>query len=73
VIFDARVSIHDVNEALNLQLDDDEYETIGGLIYDRLGKVPMAGDLVEADHCTFRVLATKGRRIQRVQVHVQST
>ncbi len=70
-IIDAGVSIHDVNETLNLDLDATEYETIGGLIYDRLGKVPTAGDVVETDHVTLRVLATKGRRIQRVQVTIQ--
>jgi CBS domain containing-hemolysin-like protein len=69
-VVDARVSIHDFNEALNLELDDTEYDTIGGLIYDQLGKVPTVGDVVDTDAVSFRVLTTKGRRVQRVQVNV---
>jgi len=72
-VLDARVSIHDANEALNLGLDDTEFETIGGLIYDRLGKVPAVGDTVASDRCTFRVLATKGRRVLRVLVAVNES
>jgi len=68
-IMDAGISIHDANEVLPLNLNDDDYDTIGGLVYDRLAKVPNVGDQVEVDgRFTVKVLATKGRRIQRVQV-----
>ena len=67
-IMDAAISIHDANEVLPLNLDDDDYDTIGGLVYDRLAKVPSVGDEVELDHFTLKVLSTKGRRVQRVRV-----
>ncbi len=67
-ILDAGLSIHDANEVLPLNLDDDDYDTIGGLVYDRLAKVPSPGDEVQLDRFTIRVLSTKGRRVQRVQV-----
>lgn len=67
-IMDARVSIHDANEVVPLGVGDDKYDTIGGLVYDRLGKVPAAGDVVELDRCTIRVLSTRGRRVHRVQI-----
>ncbi len=67
-IMDAGISIHDANEALPLNLNDDDYDTIGGLVYDRLAKVPAPGDEVELDHFAIKVLATKGRRVQTVQV-----
>ena len=67
-ILDAGISIHDANEVLPLNLNDDDYDTIGGLVYDRLAKVPTAGDEVELDEFTVRVLSTKGRRVQRVQI-----
>ena len=69
-IMDARVSIHDANEALGIDLDDRDFDTIGGLVYGQLEKVPSPGDVVEVEHVTIRVLATKGRRIQRVHVAV---
>lgn len=69
-IFDARVSIHDVNELLDLELDDEQSDTLGGLVYERLGKVPVAGDTVTVNGTTFEVLSTAGRRIRKVKVSV---
>ncbi len=70
-LMDARVSIHDAKEALPLQIDaDDDYETIGGLVYAHLDKLPEVGDVVELEHCILRVVSTKGRRIQRVLVRI---
>lgn len=69
-IMDGGVSIHDANEALPLQLDQTQYETIGGLVFDRLGKLPSPGDLVVLDGGTIQVLATVGRRVRRVHVRL---
>ena len=66
--FDATVSIADVNDTLDLDLEGEEVETIGGLVYERLGKVPVAGDEVVADGAKIAVVSTTGRRIRRVKV-----
>ncbi len=70
-IFDARVSIHDVNQTLPLNLDDSEYDTLGGLVYARLGKVPAQGDEVDVDNARVSVLSTHGRRVRKVRVVVE--
>jgi CBS domain containing-hemolysin-like protein len=67
-IMDASVSIHDVNKTLGLDLDDRDYDTIGGLVYERLGKVPVPGDVVDLGRATIGVISTTGRRVQRVRV-----
>lgn len=69
-VFDGRVSIHDVNAALGLALDDAEYDTLGGLVYARLGKVPAPGDSVAVDNARVTVLSTLGRRVRKVRVAV---
>jgi CBS domain containing-hemolysin-like protein len=69
-VVDARTSIRDVNELLSLDLPDDEFDTLGGLVYDRLGKVPAPNDEVRVDGCLVRVLSTEGRRIKKVRVLV---
>lgn len=69
-ILDARVSIREVNELLSLDLPDDEFDTLGGLVYDRLGKVPAVDDEVRVDGCLIRVLSTEGRRIKKVRLLV---
>jgi CBS domain containing-hemolysin-like protein len=69
-VFDARVSIHDVNQTLSLELDDSEYDTLGGLVYARLGKVPAQGDEVHVGDAQVTVLSTAGRRIRKVRVAI---
>jgi putative hemolysin len=72
-IFDARTSIREANELLALHLPDDESDTLGGLVYDRLGKVPAIDDEVLVDSCTIRVMSTDGRRIKKVRLLVGET
>ena len=67
-IFDATVSIDDVNDALDLELEGEDVDTIGGLLYERLGKVPAMGDLIDLDGVRLAVESTHGRRIRKVRV-----
>jgi putative hemolysin len=69
-VVDARVSIRDVNEALDLHLDVDELDTLGGLVYHELGKVPTEGDEVRVNGCLVTVLSTQGRRIKKLRVRI---
>ena len=50
-LFDARVSIRDVNDTLDLELEDEDFDTLGGLLYHELGKVPNVGDEVQRGWC----------------------
>ncbi|MBV9357514.1 MAG: HlyC/CorC family transporter [Chloroflexi bacterium] len=67
-LFDARVSIRDVNDTLDLDLSDDDFDTVGGLVYHELGKVPTVGDEIHVDGALVQVLATNGRRVKKVRV-----
>lgn len=67
-IMDARTTIRDVNELFGLHLEPDEFDTLSGLIYHSLGKMPMVGDQVRVDGCELTVLETTGRRIRKVRV-----
>jgi CBS domain containing-hemolysin-like protein len=69
-VVDARVSIRDVNEALDLHLEVDELDTLGGLVYHELGKVPTEGDEVRVNGCLVTVLSTQGRRIKKLRVRI---
>jgi len=57
-----------VNEALGLHLEGEDFDSIGGLVYSRLGKMPTPGDEVQVDSVTVAVLSTVGRRIKKVKV-----
>lgn len=67
-IFDARVSIRDVNDTLDLELDDEDFDTVGGLLFHHLGRIPVVGDEVRVNGCVARVMSTNGRRVKKVQV-----
>ncbi|MBO0780045.1 MAG: CBS domain-containing protein, partial [Ktedonobacteraceae bacterium] len=67
-VFDAKISIHDFNDLMDMELDDADYETLGGFVYAQLDKIPSPGDVVTYEEVHFTVLATRGRRITQIRV-----
>lgn len=67
-IVDARALIEDVNEELGLSLSDEEADTLGGLVYALLGKVPEEGESVDLEDINLTVEKTDGRRITKVRI-----
>jgi putative hemolysin len=68
---DGRASVDDLAEIFQTQVpleDEDEYDTVGGLIYHRIGGVPKPGDQVAVDGLTLTVETTDGRRVSKVLV-----
>ena len=68
---DGRADVDDLADLFdtNLGLEDaDEYDTVGGLIYHRIGGVPKPGDQVTVDGLTLTVETTDGRRVGKVLV-----
>ena len=67
-VLDARVSLDKVNELLSVQLEGDGFDTLGGMVYKHLGKIPSPGDKVKHEQLSLEVLSTIGRRIKKVRV-----
>ncbi|MFQ5879308.1 MAG: hemolysin family protein [Dehalococcoidia bacterium] len=67
-ILDARVSIDALNELFGLEVESDDFHTVGGFVYHQLGKMPSVGDEVRVDGLTLRVLSVLGHRIKKVRV-----
>ncbi|MEZ6017741.1 MAG: hemolysin family protein [Planctomycetota bacterium] len=65
---DGTVTVDEVNSRFDLGLPADQYETIGGLVFGMLGRIPRAGDEVQCPGAVVRVLAMDGRRIDRVSL-----
>jgi putative hemolysin len=66
-----RAAVDDLAEMFEMQVpleDEDEYDTVGGLIYHRIGGVPKPGDQVSLDGMTLTVESTDGRRVSKVLV-----
>ena len=68
---DGRAAVDELLELFDVDArleDEDEYDTVGGLIYHRIGGVPSPGDQVEVDGLRLTVETTDGRRVGKVLV-----
>jgi CBS domain containing-hemolysin-like protein len=63
-----RTPIDDVNEELDVELPDDEWDTVGGLVFNLLGHVPDEGETVCSEGLEFRAERMQGHRIVTVSV-----
>ena len=63
-----RMPVYELNELLGTELPDDDWDTVGGLIFSTLGHVPSVGEAVELGGVRFVVQQVEGRRIARVRV-----
>jgi putative hemolysin len=68
---DGRADVDELGELFDIELDledAEEYDTVGGLVYHRIGGVPAPGDTVELNGLTLTVETTDGRRVGKVLV-----
>ena len=68
-IVKALTPIEDFNEFFDVGFPDDEFDTIGGLVTQQFGHLPIKGETVTLDEFIFDVLASDNRRIRLLQVH----
>ena len=64
----ALTEIPDFNAAFGTDYSDEEFDTIGGLLLKRFGRMPKRGEQISFDNLTFRVLRADSRRLHLLQV-----
>ncbi len=64
----ALTRVEDFNEYFECELDDEEYDTIGGLVMHELGRLPRRGETVDFGGFRFSVVKADKRRIDALQV-----
>ncbi len=69
VVMDARMSVDDVNELLNLRIAGQDFDSIGGYVYSSIGAIPKVGDSVKIGSATLTVESVRGTRIKKVRIH----
>lgn len=62
----ATTDIEQVNQYFDLNLDTNQFDTIGGLVSHSIGKIPDKGEKTTLDSCQFTVLESDGRRIHQL-------
>jgi magnesium and cobalt transporter len=69
---DSRMSITDLNENIGISLPDEEFDSIGGLVFDLFGKIPIKDESIEFQNYVFKVSDITGTRINRIILTVNN-
>ena len=67
-IVSANLSMEDLSDKLNLKLEEKDFETVGGYIYDLVGSLPRVGQKVSVDGIDYVVEKVSGQRIDKVRI-----
>ncbi len=64
----ALTRVEDFSEFFGVEVSDEEYDTIGGLVIHQLGRLPRRGDVVNCHGFSFTVVQADRRRVHGIQV-----
>ena len=67
---DSRVHIDDINELLNINIDSDDIDSIGGWIYSKLGSSPQINQKIHYNEYEFEITKCNKQRISRIKVTI---
>ena len=71
LIVDAGLSLNDLEELVDARFDKAEVDTIGGVVYSILDKMPKPGDEVVYEGLRIKVLSTMGRRLRKLLLDIE--
>ena len=69
-VFSAKVNIAEVRDRLGVDIEPEGFETVGGYVLTRAGRVPAAGETFESDGLQVEVLEAERRRIHKVRMRL---
>ena len=64
----AQTQIADFNEVFKTDFADEEFDTVGGLVISRFGRLPKRGESTTIDGLRFQVLRADSRRLHTLLV-----
>lgn len=73
-IFDARIDLDDMEDILECELtsDEDEYETLGGLVYHLTERIPNVGERVYYKNLELTIHSVKNNRVRKLRIRVKN-
>lgn len=66
----ADISLEEINERFNLDLPEEDFDSLGGYIFNTLGRVPVIGDKLEQKYMTMEVATLLNRRVTSVKLTI---
>ncbi|HNZ26512.1 MAG TPA: hemolysin family protein [Spirochaetota bacterium] len=70
-LIDGKTSLEDLNEALNLDIENDDIDTVGGLLYMLFGKIPSKNESIQYKNLKFSVESILDRKIKKVKLEIE--
>jgi len=64
------LSLSDFNNYANCSLPEEEFDTIGGFVFNLFGKIPKKDEEIKYNSITFKIKEIKGTRIGRIIVTI---
>ena len=70
VVVDARLALDELSDLFGVEIEDEDFDTVGGLVFSLLGRLAVPGDeVIDREHrLRLRVISILGRRIKQVSV-----
>ena len=72
-IINGKANLDDLNEELNIKLESDNSETLGGFLIDLLGEIPTEDEtnrVIKFKNFEFTILSVKDRRIENIKMNI---
>jgi putative hemolysin len=67
-----KMNIEDINEKYDLDIPNEDFQTIGGYVFGLLGREPEINDIIEDKNITYTVLDVDGHRISRLKMYKET-
>ena len=65
---DARINIEDLNEQIGTDIPMDEFDTLGGFVFDLFGKIPVKYEKVSVNNLDFIIQEVDGHKVSRIKI-----
>jgi len=67
IVVDARFPVEEFEQLFEIEVERDKFDTVGGLIFSLLGRIPRSGDEVTTSGIRLTVLSAGERRIGKLR------
>jgi len=65
---DGRVDIEDLNEELKLNIPEDDFDSLGGFVFDLFGKIPVKFEKITYNNIEFIIQEMNGHKIETIKI-----
>lgn len=69
---DAAMKLNDLEDSIGIELESEDYDSLGGYVIELLDHLPSVGETVKKDGITFQVVSMEKNRIDRIAVTIDS-